>query len=532
MTARLSLSSALVLGALVLAGCMTAEQRMALKVEGMMDRQQYEGALRYLDTYLSRHNKSLNGWRYRVLIRLEQGARGEAALEYVALNEALSRHEPEVLREVVLGGGGRWLLSDYRALARCAPKGVADPAFFADLVEPKHLGEGSMSKVSVGADEIAAVVEALPGQLTPSETWPIVYKFAERATPELAVRLVGAAARHLRTGGLTVSQSKEALDLLVTGSGAGEVALREAALLGAQGLPAGDGIEAFTGRLVSGLLGAGDLDRALAAALLGPQGGGPAAWSEETLSSWAETSVEPVRVLAIGALMSQGGVDKARVALLDRAASNEDPAVRLAAVVAGALVPGWKNAPDLIATWSGLDVEVRRHWGPVFVRSAAPDAGAWADVTLSDSDAVVAEASARALGLPNASSNDSVEAALGRAMESQDPSTRASAAASAVIRGANSLGNPVGALLANGDDRATELVLIALRDTGRTGWDAATKLGMDSPVPTTRELAVDAAIATCDPGRTEQMFGLLADEDPHVAVRAASALYLLIGGSK
>lgn len=532
MTARLSLPSALVLGALVLAGCMTPEQRMALKVEGMMERQQYEGALRYLETYLVRHNKSLNGWRYRVLIRLEQGARGDAALEYVALNEALSRHEPEVLREVVLGGGGRWLLSDYRALARCAPKGVADPAFFANLVEPKHLSAGSMSKVAVGADEIAAVVEALPGRLTASETWPIVYRFAERATPELAVRLVGAASRHLVTGGLTVTQSKEALDLLVGAAGAGEVALREAALLGAQSLPGGEGVEAFAASIVGGLLAAGDLDRALSAVLLGPQGKGPAAWSPETLSGWAETAVEPVRVLAIGALMAGGDADKARMALLDRAASGEDVAGRLAAVVAGSLVSGWKKAPDLAATWGALDVEDRRHWGPVFVRSAAPDAGAWAIATLTDSDAVVGEASAIALGLPSAVSNEAVEAALGKAMESQDPSTRASAAAAAVIRGADSLGNPVGALLAGGDDRATELVLIALRDTGRTGWDAATKLGMDSPVPTIRELAVDAAVATCDPGRTEQMFDLLADEDPHVAVRAASALYLLIGGEK
>jgi hypothetical protein len=168
----------------------------------------------------------------------------------------------------------------------------------------------------------------------------------------------------------------------------------------------------------------------------------------------------------------------------------------------------------------------------VFVRSAAPDAGAWAGLLLADSDAVVGEASALALGLPGAPAAPAVEAALARAMESVDPSTRAAAAASAVVRGAQALGNPVGALLANGDDRATEAVLTALRETGRSGWDAATKLGMDSPVPTTRELAVDAAVATCDPGRTAQMFGLLTDDDPHVAVRAASALYLLIGGTE
>ncbi len=275
MTARFSIPTLSLLAVLALAGCMSPEQRMALKVEGMMERQQFDGALRYLDGYLAKHNKSLNGWRYRVLIRLEQGDRGQAAQEYVALNEALSRHEPEVLREVVLGGGGRWLLSDYRALARCGAAGVVDAAFFADLVEPKLLGEGSMSKVAVSGDEIAAVVDALPGRLAPSETWPIVARFVERASPELAVRIAGAAARHLATGGLTLQQVPEALDVLRAAASAADPALREAALLGSLQLPAGDGLEGFAAGIVPGLLAAGDLDRAISSVLLGPGGRAP-----------------------------------------------------------------------------------------------------------------------------------------------------------------------------------------------------------------------------------------------------------------
>lgn len=521
----------LVLVALAAAGCMSPEQRMALKVETMMERQQYEGALRYLDTYLGRHSQSLNGWRYRVLIRLEQGERATAAAEYVALNEALARHEPEVLKEVVLGGGGQWLLSDYRALARCAPAGVADAAFFADLVEPKHLSEGSMSKVAVSDDVIGAVIDALPGTLTPSETWPVVAQFAERADVERSVRIVGSAARHLATGGLTVAQTGEALDRLRDAASSKEPSLREAALLGALELPDGDGVEGFAADVAGALIATGDLDRGIAALLLGPRGTGPTGWSADTLASWAQTAPEPARVIAVAALASQGGgVDKAQIALLDRAAASSDPATKLAAVVAGGLVEGWVKAPELSATWSALDVDDRRRWGPVFVRTAADDATGWATVALRDSDAVVAEASAAALGFPS-EAHGGVEAALAAAMESADPSVRAAAAAAAVRRNAQALGNPVGSLLAKGDDRATELVLIALRETGTKGWDAAVKLGMESPVPTTRELAVDAAVATCDPDRQAQMFELLSDEDPHVAVRAASALYLLIGGA-
>jgi len=534
MPAKLRFSSALLVVALALpvSGCMTPEQRMALKVEGMMEKQQYDGALRYLDGYLGKHNQSLNGWRYRVLIRLEQGERATAAAEYVALNEALSRHEPEVLREVVLGSGGRWLLSDYRALARCAPQGVANAAFFADLVEPKHLGEGSMSKVAVSGDEIAAVIDALPGRLNPSETWPIVSKFSENATPELAVKIVAAASRHLAGQGMTTKQVTEATGLLARSASSGDEALREAVLRGALLLPESPSVERLAAGVVDGFLVADDLGRGISGMLLGPRGAGPSAWSQDTLTRWAETAVEPVRILAVAALVGDDAPSKARAALLDRAATSTETPEVLAAVVAGALAPGWTKGPAFADAWSKLTVEHRRFWGPIFVRTAAPDAGLWSAALLADSDAVVAEASALALGLAGMPSQPDVEQALGKAMESQDPSTRAAAAATAVRRGAAALGNPVGGLLANGDDRATEAVLIALRETGRSGWEAATALGMASAVPTMRELAVDAAVATCDPGRTEQMFALLSDEDPHVAVRAASALYLLVGGAK
>lgn len=512
-----------------LAGCLSPEQRMAIKVENFMDRQQYEPALRYLDGYLAKHSKSLNGWRYRVLIRLEQGERAAAAAEYVALEDALARHEPEVLREVVLGGGGRWLLSDYRALARCANAGVADAAFFADLLEPKLLSEGSMSKVAVPDDEVAAVLDALPGRLLPSETWPLVERYWERGSDELRVRVTRAAGRHLASEGLTTKQEPEAKAILLEAAASPQGALREAALLGAQALPearAGLGAE-----VVGALVQQGDVKRALSGFLLGPRGQGPEGWSAETLSSWAETAQEPVRVLAVATLIGreEGQASAGRVALLDRAAASDDPATRLAAVAAAPLAPGWRSAPDAEATWSALSVEQKRAWGPVFVRSAAPDAGAWATRVLGDTDALVVEQGALALALPGAGADPAVDAALTVAMEG-DPSARAAAAAAAVVRGADTLGNPVGALLAKGDDRSTEAVLTALRDTGRAGWDAAVTLGMQSPVPTTRELAVDAAVATCDPGRTEQMFTLLSDADPHVAVRAASALYLLIGG--
>lgn len=517
----------------LLAGCLSPEQRMVIKVDSMMERQQYDGALKYLETFLAKHSKSINGWRYRVLIRLEQGERATAAAEYARLNDALSRHEPEVLREVVLGGGGQWLLSDYRALARCAPAGVVDAAWFADLMEPKHMGEGSMSKIAVSEDVIAAVIDALPGTLPASETWPLVAKQIGNGSPEMQARVASAAARHLVSEGLTTKQVPEALGVLASAAASSEESLREIAFLGTVVLPDGPGVGEFIAGQLGALLDRGDVGRAIGLFLTGPLGAGPTAWTDAQLTGWAETAQEPVRVLAVAVLSARpDGANKARIKLLDRAATSGEVGTKLAAVVAGPLLEGWKNAPGLEATWSALDVEDRRRWAPVFVRSMASDAGAWATLALSDTDAVVVQSAARALALPGAGPDAAIDSALGTALEAMDPATRAAAAATAVVRGSEALANPIGALLARGDDRATVGVLEALKQTGDGRWEAAVKLGMESDVPTIRELAVDAAVASCDSGRTEQMFGLLTDEDPHVAVRAASALYLLIGGAK
>ena len=47
--------------------------------DSLMARQQWDQALSYLEGYLARHRRSLLGWRYRVMIRLEQEERAEAA---------------------------------------------------------------------------------------------------------------------------------------------------------------------------------------------------------------------------------------------------------------------------------------------------------------------------------------------------------------------------------------------------------------------------------------------------------------------
>ena len=70
---RSALLVALLFG--LLTGCMSAEQKMILKVDGLMAEQRWDDALSYLERYLGKNSDSFVGWRYRVLIRLEQEER-------------------------------------------------------------------------------------------------------------------------------------------------------------------------------------------------------------------------------------------------------------------------------------------------------------------------------------------------------------------------------------------------------------------------------------------------------------------------
>jgi hypothetical protein len=515
------------LTASLLTGCLTPEQRMIVKVEHFMAADRYDDALGYLDTYLGKHHKSLAGWRYRVLIRLDQEDRALAAGEYAALNEALERHEPDVLREVVLGAGGRWLLSDYRALARCAPAGVVDAAFFADLVEPKHLGQNSLTKVAISADEIGAVLDALPGALPAAETWAVVAKFEDDADPRIRGRVVRAAGRHLASGGLSAQATGQAIEILRSAALSSDAELREGALLATLVLPEGPGQEDFVGNLVTALAAAGDGPRTASLFLLGPGMRGPTAWTPEQLSGWAETTEGPLRVLAVSALHAAEPKSE-RARFLGEAAASQVPWRRLAA--AAAFDHGAGGAAG--EAWAGLTTEDKRVWGPAFVRTAAGDRGTWVKLILGESDAVTTQAAAAALALPGAGDDPDVNPSLEAALQVMDPATRASAARAVVVREAEGLALSVQGLFAQGQDRVMTDVLHGLVDSGNTAWQPLVDQGLKADLPMIRELAVDAAAASCRTDANDLMLGLLADEDPHVAVRAASALYLMVGSSE
>jgi len=512
----------LLLATVLASGCMSPEQKMVLKVESFMEQQKYDAALNYLERYLGRYGKSLAGWRYRVLIRLEQEQRAVAAAEYSALNEALGRHEPDVLREVVLGAGGRWLLSDYRMLARCGAPELVDAAFFERLLTAQLLGSGSMSKVAVSDDEIGAVLGALPGSLDPATTWPLLEAQSDKTSIGVRARLVAAAGRHLSSSALSDSAEELSAEWIHQAAGDSDPRLREAALRASLLLPEGEGRAAYAARVVGSLVSAGDLPRASSMVLLGPGRLGPGAWPAEQLDLWASGRVEPLATLAVAALQ-QGEVNAKRKRRLLAAAGSGNAATMLAAATA----PG----ADPAAVWASLHVEDRRTWGPAFVRSAATDRGLWAGLVLADSDALVVQAAAEALALPALGSDPAIDDALRGALAAPGASSRASAARAVVLRGVLSLKPDLESLAERGDDRVMMAALGALVETGEPGWESLVAAGLGSDMPLLREQAVDAAAAGCSGDQRALLTSLLTDGDPHVAVRAAAVLYLSVGSA-
>ncbi|GEM_PF-2539755 len=507
--------------------CKTPEQKMIEQVEKLREQGKYDAALGYLEKYLGKYSDSLAGWRFRVLIRLDQEKRPEAAAEYSALNGALARHEPEVLREVVLGAGGRWLVSDYASLARCGSASLAGPAFFQDVLTPKHLGEGSMTKVAVRSSEVAAVIDALPGNLDPNATWDIVSGFGGDANPDLQARTVRAAGRHVARGDFGQEKVAEAIALIATAASSSSEELREAGLLAAIRLPDGPGKEEFLGGVVTSLADAGDVHRATALALIGPDGAGVGGWTGDRLQGWAETAPGPLRVLGVAGITA-AKPDRKRMKFLKKTAAGGTAGEKFAAAAALQLLPdaGWA---DPKAAWQAADVEGRREWAPVLVRGRGKDRAAWVMAVLADDDALVTQAATAALAVPGVGADTMVDRALEQALSVGDSATRAGAAAAAVARGSDGLGLAIQGLFSQGDDRVMNDVLQAIVADGGAQWRSVVELGLKAEIPTVRELAVDAAAATCAEENKPLMEQLLTDEDPHVAVRAAAALYLLVG---
>jgi hypothetical protein len=277
--------------------------------------------------------------------------------------------------------------------------------------------------------------------------------------------------------------------------------------------------------MVSDLLRSGDASRAVSLFLLGPGGGGPEAWSVGQLRAWS-SSVVPLSTLARAGLYARGedpGLGRA----LRRELNSGTTPVRLAVLVGSSADVG----VPLAEVWAALSLEDKRLWAPAFVRSGAADRGQLALLALADKDAVLTQSIAAALALPSRGDDAAYEPALRAGLAAFDPATRAATAGAVVVRGAAALSGDLERLFADGQDRVMTEALGATLEHGSADWSGLLAAGLKADTAHIRELSVDAAAASCRAEDRDKMLGLLTDADPHVAVRAASALYLTVGQS-
>ena len=314
--------------------------------------------------------------------------------------------------------------------------------------------------------------------------------------------------------------------MVEAGAYASEESLREQALLSALALPEGEGRDAFVAGLVAGFNGVGDAPRAVGLFLLGPAMAGPATWSDDLLEGWsADRGPLGIAALSQKALRTP---KRSLLRQLEKRKKAGDVSLQLVAHAA----QGDALSDEGKAAWKAADAETRRRWAPALVRTMADDRVPWTAMILADSDALVTAGAARALGLPGVGDDRAIDSFLEHTMNGDDPATRAASAVSIIRRGAIGLALAVEGLVSRGDERVINDVLQAMVDGGGPGFQGVVAAGLRAELPLARERAVDAAAASCLPEHRELMANLLQDEDPHVAVRAASALYLLVGAER
>ncbi len=490
----LLLALALALG---LGGCAAHQQRMVERTEWLLQAQQHREALDYLERYLGQHPTAAEAWRYRVRIRLELDQRAAAGAEYWRMQTALGRPEPELLGHVVLANGGQWTTDDFGPLARCGPDGIGDVALFEAQLLGRQSAPGSDIYLAPRQETVIGVMDALPGRFGEAAVPLIRGGFGEPApetrlaaaaaairllpaAPELAQPLVQAAlhdpSRTVRRGTL------EALLLA-----------RDPGDLSAYQPMAGEADPAVA---VAWLALAGRVDEPRAAELAGAMAATvpfAAAWWRPPRPTDPEDGAadEPVEIASPPELA--------------------DPLVRLA----------WSLRQDGRAPADALGeapFEVRRSLA-LLVAPVLPLEPELLAAVAADGDVVVRTAVADYLVHGTAA-----EGALGL-LEDEQSGVRLAAGRALARSGDPAALEPLSAYFAAGGLEDRLVVLDAMRIlTPNPYWPLARK-ALEDELALVRESAVAPVAAACTADVDPVLFAALTDDDPHVVVRAAAALY-------
>lgn len=181
---------------LFLGGCAAHHQRMVDRTEWLLQANRHREALDYLERYLGRHAGNEEAWRYRIRIRLELEQRAAAGAEYWRMQTALGRSEPELLHHVVFAHGGGWTTDDFVPLARCGPDSVGNVALFEAQLLGRQAAPGSDIYLAPRQETVIGVMDALPGRFGAAVV-PLLRDGFSQPAPEARLAAARAAVRLL-----------------------------------------------------------------------------------------------------------------------------------------------------------------------------------------------------------------------------------------------------------------------------------------------------------------------------------------------
>lgn len=473
-----------------LAGCANHEKRMATRVDWYLEANRHYDALDYLEGYLDHYPTSERAWRYRVNIRLAMDQRPQAAAEYWRLRTALGVHHLDALERVVHAGGAGWTLPEYFALSRCGAGGVGDLAFFEQTLLGHPVSQDASIVLAPPTETVLGVMRALPGRFG-VDALPLIEEGLRHPSDEVRLDAGRALLRLDSAVGDDPGETSGETDTLLEGAFA-------------------DSSPRVRRGMIEAVMLTGDPER----------------WARVPLGE--DENDAGVAVAWFGIVAP----DDAQRASAVRARAATVAPVAAALTGLGEHAPPAKGDPRLGLAirmgngscdercWTRATVDLRRDLSTLAAPFVPLESGMLA-LMAADPDPVVRTSAARYLV------HSSDRAALMPLLSDPEQGVRAAAAA---------------ALVAAGDDGGREALLVYLDQAGleeklslvdallrhqpHPFGEVALRLAGDE-TPLVRENALPA-VATACADEHEAVFLLgLTDDDPHVVVRAAAALYLV-----
>lgn len=491
---------------LFLGGCAAHHQRMVDRTDWLLQANRHREALDYLERYLGRHAGNEEAWRYRIQIRLELEQRAAAGAEYWRMQTALGRSEPELLHHVVFAHGGGWTTDDFVPLARCGPDSVGNVALFEAQLLGRQAAPGSDIYLAPRQETVIGVMDALPGRFGAAAV-PLLREGFSQPAPETRLAAAQAAVRLL-------ADAPELARPLVQGAlGDPSRTVRRGTvevLLAAGDVADIGGYEPMPGEANPGV--------AVGWLALAERMGDPRRTALTTALAAAVPFVEAWSAQAPDADSGEDGDGEGGGTRGNRTDSpaaqappGDDPLVSLAR----SLRQGDREPADYLAE---APFEVRRSFA-LLVSPVLPLDGRVLEALAADPDMVVRTAVARYLV------NGCGDGAVLGLLDDPEQGVRMAAARALAESGDPAALEALSRHFEAGGLEERLALLDAMLPLAPNPFLPLAAGAMGDELALVRESAVAPVASSCSEAVRPTLFAALTDEDPHVVVRAATALY-------